>query len=63
MPLYCLDCGRLRIRPLFFIIENDDARPICHYCVERIFGTSVAKTLGGWEIQLSGNTWLVKTRR
>lgn len=61
--MYCLDCGRLRRLPLFFIIENDDPRPICHHCVERIFGIGIAKTLGGWEIQLSGNTWLVKVRR
>jgi hypothetical protein len=59
----CHDCGRLRAKPLFFIIEGDNAFPFCHYCIERIFGQGIAKTLGGWEIQLSGDTWLTKVRR
>lgn len=63
VALYCLICERLRIRPLFFIVEGDDNYPICHYCVERIWGNAVATERGGWEKQLSGNTWLVKVRR
>lgn len=61
--LRCLVCGRLRHKPLFFIIENDDVHVICHFCVEQIWGMSVAVERGGWEKQLSGNTWLVKVRR
>lgn len=63
MALFCLVCGRQRHKPLFFIIENDVPYPICHFCVEERFGNATAVARGGWEIQLSGNTWLVKVRR
>lgn len=63
MLAMCSDCGRLLIKPLFFIIQDDDYFPMCHKCVERIFGGGIAKTLGGWEIQLSGNTSLMKVRK
>lgn len=63
-PLYCGLCGRLRARPLFFIQEGDDAWPICHIHVDGILQRKgAAATLGPWEAQLSGNTWIVKVRR
>lgn len=63
MTLHCLDCRRKLIRPLFFVLENDTPNPICHRCVERLWGNDVAVERGGWEKPLSGNTWVIKVRR
>lgn len=63
-PLYCGLCGRLRVRPLFFIQDGEDYWPICHIHVDGIIGMEgAAATLGPWEAELSGATWLVKVRR
>lgn len=60
----CGICGRLRVRPLFFIQENGDSWPVCHTHIDQIIGKEgAAATLGPWEAQLSGNTWVVKVRR
>lgn len=63
VQLECIDCGRYRHRPLFFILEGDDVYAICHRCVIKRYGNEVAVERGGWEKQLSGDTWLVKVRR
>jgi len=60
----CHICGKPRLHPLFFLQENDDNFPICHTHINGIIGIhGAAATLGPWEAQLSGNTWIVKVRR
>lgn len=59
----CVFCEKLRVRPLFFIIEGEQWYAVCHDHVAEIWGEHVPIMRGGWEVQLSGDTWLVKVRR
>lgn len=61
-PSNCVLCGLWRALPLFYVQQGDDYLPLCHWCVE-IDYRNLARSWGPWEIQLSGDTWLVKVRR